>query len=238
MATTNEIVFDILEDLNSQHISDDIDVDERQIIHKLNIQRSLWIRNELNKPGRTIDPFTVQSLGCVELELADSSDCPDLPVGCSVLRTKCDIPKTVELHNRNAITKVGSIDKLDYFFSFVPYQQAIFSGNGKYNKDSIFAFIHGKRMYFKVNSMQQKLLRKVNIMGIFEEPTAIDQFCNQNGAPCFSKDDEYPLSSWMLPFVKEQILKSLVQSIQMPEDRINDATSNPVTGRPNAPQQG
>ena len=238
MATTNEIVYDILEDLNSQHISDDIDVDERQIIHKLNVQRSLWIRNELNKPGRTIDPATVQSLGCVELELADASDCPDLPLGCSLLRTKCEIPKTVELHNRNAITKVGSIDKLDYFFSFVPYQQAIFSGNGKYNKESIFAFLHSNRMYFKVNKAQQKLLRKVNIMGIFEEPSVIEKFCNQDGSTCFSKDDEYPLSSWMLPFVKEQILKNFIQSMQMPEDRINDATSQPVTGRPNAPQQG
>ena len=149
MATANEIIFDILEDVRSNHIIDDLDISERQILYKINLQRSLLMRNELNKPGRTLDPFTVQSLGCVELEEANSSECPSLPVGCSVLRTKCDLPKTIELHNRTAITKVGPIDKLDYFFSFVPYQQAAFSGNGKYNKDSIYAFIYNRKMYFK-----------------------------------------------------------------------------------------
>lgn len=226
MASTNELIYDILEDLRSHHIVDDEDIDERQVIHKLNVQRSLWIRNELNKPGRSIDPFTVQSLGCVDLEVADTSECPDLPVGCSILRTKCEIPKTVELHQRNAITKVGSIDKLDYFFSFVSYQQAIFSGNGKYNSKSIFAFLHNNKMYFKVNDAQKKLLRKINIMGIFEDPTSVENFCNQDKTKCFSKDDPYPISSWMLPMVKQQILNDYIRSIQLPEDNTNDANSN------------
>jgi hypothetical protein len=226
MATTNEIVYDILEDVASHRLVDDLDIDNRQIIYKLNVQRALWTRNEYNKPGRVLDPFLIQSLGCVELEAADTSECPDLPVGCSILRTKCEIPKTVELHDRSAITKVGPIDKLDYFFSFVPYHQAIFSGNGKFNGNSIYAFIHNRRMYFKVNSAQQKLLRRVNIMGIFEDPTKIAEFCNTDGSVCFSMDDEYPISSWMIPFVKEQIVKELVMSMQIPEDNSNDANSN------------
>ena len=226
MATENEIIYDILEDVTSHNIHDDVDIDERQIMHKFNLQRSLWIRNELNKPGRTIDPFTVQSLGCVNLEVADTSDCPGLPVGCSILRTECEIPKTVELHNRNAITKVGPIDKMDYFFSFVPYQQAIFSGNGKYNGNSIFSFLHNNRMYFKVNGAQKKLLRKVNIMGIFEDPKAVAGFCNQAGAPCYDKDSQYPISSWMIPFITEQVTRQFVQSRSLPEDNTNDARDN------------
>jgi len=226
MATENEIIFDILEDISSNHISDDIDIDERQIMYKFNVQRSLWVRNELNKTGRTIDPFTVQSLGCVDLEVADTSDCPDLPVGCSILRTKCEIPKTVELHNRNAITKVGSVDKLNYFFSFVSYQQAIFSGNGKYNGNSVFAFLHNNRMYFKVNGAQKKLLRKINIMGIFEDPKAVSNFCKQDGTVCYSKDDQYPISSWMLPFIKEQVVNQFIKNLQLPEDNTNDAAAN------------
>ena len=226
MATLNEIVFDVLESVRSHHIVDDEDIDRRQIIYNLNLQRSLWIRNELNKPGRTIDPFTVQSLGCVELEVADTSDCPELPVGCSILRTKCEIPKTVELHQRNAITKVGPVDKMDYFFSFVPYAQAIYSGNGKYNGNSVFAFLHNNRMYFKVNSAQQKLIRRVNIMGIFEDPTAVTSFCNNAAGTCFSADDQYPISSWMLPYIRQELINQVVGSIQMPEDNTNDATAN------------
>tara|TARA_R110002126_G_scaffold47605_6_gene133387 strand:- start:9221 stop:9919 length:699 start_codon:yes stop_codon:yes gene_type:complete len=226
MATTNELTYDVLEDVRSHHVVDDEDIDDRQLIHKYNVQRSLWIRNELNKPGRTIDPFTIQSLGCVELEVADTSDCPGMPVGCSILRTKCELPKTVELHQRNAITKVGPIDKMDYFFSFVSYHQAIFSGSGKYNGNSIFAFLHGNRMYFKVNSSQQKLLKNVNIMGIFEDPTKVAGFCQQDGAPCFDKDSQYPISSWMIPFIHEEVVRQVLRSIPLPEDNTNDANSN------------
>lgn len=224
MATLNEIIYDILEDVKSNVISDDIDIDERLIIHKLNVQRSLQLRNEYNKPGRILDPFTVQTLGCVELEPVDSSECPDLPADCTLLRTKCEIPKTVELHHRTAITKVGPVDKLDYFFSFVPYQQVIFSGNGKFAKNVVYAFIYNKYMYFKSTSLASKLITRVNIMGMFEDPTAVESFCG-NTTDCFSNDDEYPINTWMIPYVKEQVVRELVMSLQMPEDNINDANS-------------
>ena len=226
MATLNKIIYDILEDVSSHHLIDDFDIDDRQVIYKLNVQRALWLRNEYNKPGRTIDPFVTQSLGCVELELADSSECPDLPTGCSILRTKCEIPKPVELHNRMAITKVGSVDKLNYFFSLVSYEQAIFSGNGKFNGKSIFAFVLNNRMYFKVNSAQAKMLRRVSIRGIFEDPEMLKDFCDPNGTACFSKDDDYPVSAWMIPFIQEQVVNSFLKSFQVPEDNSNDASSN------------
>jgi hypothetical protein len=225
MATLNEIVFDVLEDVKSHQISNNLDIDERQVIYKLNLQRSLWVRNEYNKPGRTIDPFMVQSLGCVEVEAADSSDCPDLPVGCTLLRTKCELPHSIELHDRVAITKVGSIDKLNYFYSFIPYAQAPFAGHGKFSKDVVYAFIHTNRMYFKVNDTQAKFLTKVNIMGVFEDPTLVESFCNTDGSSCFSKDSEYPVSSWLIPYIKENVVKELIMGLQMPEDNINDANN-------------
>lgn len=226
MATLNEIIYDILEDVKSNHITQTVDIDERLIIYKLNLQRSLWLRNEYNKPGRTIDPIVVQSLGCVEVEAADSSDCEDLPVGCTLLRTKCELPKSIELHNRLAITKVGSVDKLNYFYSFIPYAQAPFAGNGKFSKDVIYAFIHTNRMYLKVNGTQAKFLDKINIMGIFDDPTAVETFCKPDGSVCFSRDDEYPVSEYLIPFMKEHVVKELVMSLQMPEDNVNDGNDN------------
>jgi len=226
MATTAQLIYDVHEDLSSYQVTDDTDIDDRQIIYKYNNQRALWLRNEYNKKGRTIDPFVVQSLGCVDLEVADSAECPELPVGCSLLRTTCEIPKTVEFHNRTGITKVGAIDKLDYFFSFVSYQQAIFAGNGKFNGKSIFAFINNNRMYFKFNNIEARLLRKVNIMGVFEDPTAVAEFCNEDGTSCFSMDDEYPLSTWMVPYIHEEVLRQFTRGMKMPEDNANDAKSN------------
>jgi hypothetical protein len=225
MATLNEIVYDILEDVRSNAVSDDLDIDERLVIYKLNVQRALQLRNEFNKPGRTLDSFLVQSLGCVELVTADSSECPDIPSGCTILKTKCTIPKTIELHHKTAITKVGPVDKLSYFFSYIPYQQAPFSGEGKFSKDVVYAFLYEDRMYFKVTGTIAKFLTRVNIMGVFEDPTKVEEFCTTNGESCFSKDDQYPVNDWMIPYIKEQVVRELVMSLQMPEDNINDGES-------------
>lgn len=225
MATLNELVYDILEDVKSNAISDDLDIDERLVIYKLNIQRALMLRNEYNKPGRTLDSFIVQSLGCVELEAVDSSECPDFPSDCTILRTTCAIPKTIELHHKTAITKVGPVDKLGYFFSYVPYQQAVFSGNGKFANNVVYAFLYEDRMYFKTTGTISKFLTRVNIMGVFEDPSKVESFCTESGDSCFSKDAQFPVNDWMIPFIKEQVVRELVMSIQMPEDNVNDGES-------------
>jgi hypothetical protein len=225
MATLNEIIYDILEDIKSNAVSDDLDIDERLIIYKLNIQRALQLRNEYNKPGRLLDEFIIQSLGCVKVRPADSSDCEDFPADCTILETECELPKTMEFNSKTAITKVGPVDMLNYFFSFVPYHQAVFSGNGKFAKNVVYAFIRNKRMYFKVNGTAAKFLTRVNIMGIFEDPTAVENFCTTAGEACFDKDAEYPVSEWMLPYIKEQVVRELVMSMQMPEDNVNDGNS-------------
>ena len=40
----------------------------------INEQRSLWLRNEYNK-NRSIDPYVVQTLNCIELEPVNPIDC-------------------------------------------------------------------------------------------------------------------------------------------------------------------
>ena len=63
----------------------------------INEQRSLWLRNEYNK-NRSIDPYVIQTLPCLELELVDPIQCcVPVPAGCKVLRSKKKIPNTIEL---------------------------------------------------------------------------------------------------------------------------------------------
>jgi hypothetical protein len=61
----------------------------------INEQRSLWLRNEYNK-NRSIDPYVIQDLNCIELELVDPIQCCiAVPTGCKVLSTKKKIPNTI-----------------------------------------------------------------------------------------------------------------------------------------------
>ena len=76
----------------------------------INEQRSLWLRNEYNK-NRSIDPYVIQDLNCIELELVDPIQCcVAVPAGCKVLRTKLKIPNTIEFFFTKGIVSVGSPD--------------------------------------------------------------------------------------------------------------------------------
>lgn len=227
MITLNKLTYDILELVRGNTLTDDLDIDERQVEYQIAVQRALWIRNELNKPGRSIDHNIVQDLGCVELIEADPAECCDFNLGdCIVLRTKDKIPNTIELHMSTGITRVGPIDKTHISYSFVPYERAIYSGNSKYSKNQTYAYLLNNYIYIKSPSTQNLMLDFINIRGVFEDPTEAENFVDCDNKPCFSKDDKYPLNAWMVPYIKEQVINQLAAATQMPSDSSNDADEN------------
>tara|TARA_R110002126_G_scaffold68046_11_gene172169 strand:+ start:4409 stop:5104 length:696 start_codon:yes stop_codon:yes gene_type:complete len=228
MATTlNKIVYDVLETVQSHVNSNNSDIDVRQVEWLINNQRALLIRNEYNKPGRVIDHNLIQDLGCVEVEMVDNSACPEISTsGCYLLRTKCQIPNTIELHHKTAITRVGSPDRMNDNYSFVPYDQAVYSGNGKFNKDSKFAFLLNNYVYIKVHSKKSAMLKYVNIRGIFEDPTELNTFTCCTGETCYTSDSPYPINTWMIPYMKEPVINQLLMAQQLPEDNSNNAASD------------
>jgi len=223
MISLNHIVYDILELTRGGTISDDIKVDERQVEYLINNQRALLIRNEYNKPGRTIDHNIVQDLGCLELEEAKPEDCCIETNGCVVLRTKDIIPNTIELHDKTSITRVGPVNKTANSFSFMPYERAVRSGYGKYNSKLTFAYFLNNRIYLKTGSFSGSTIDYINVRGVFEDPTEAAAFEDCDGTKCFSRDDKYPINGWMVPYIKEQILRQLGVSMQTPTDTANDA---------------
>lgn len=223
MATFNELIYDTMELIRGNKISDDTDLSESHIMYHWNNQRALWLRNEFNKPGRMIDPFLEQDLGCLTLTTADAADCCEITHGCTILRTARKVPKTIELHSGPAITRVGLINKLTVPFSFTNYQKAIYTMNGKYTgKKGVFVFLLNGYMYLVTKDPTIQLLDYINIRGVFENPMDLASF-TCNGSSCFSYDDPYPINNWMIPYIKEEVLKQFGISLQIPKDSTNDA---------------
>lgn len=235
MATLNEISYDLLT-IVRPHLSDDSDIDIRQIKYWIKNQRALWIRQELNKK-RSVDTDLIQTL-CADLEEVDPSDCCDIELECdTILRTTKDIPGTIELYNKEAIFRVAGIHKLKKPFSYVEYLRIPFVGSGRFNRDKIFAFIHNKRMYiYSPHNPEYKFLENISIQGIFEDPEEARKFKDcDTGVNCYTDDSEYPIKAWMLPAMKEAILKSnlLIQAqAEQAQDVSNNAASDikPVQG--------
>ena len=223
MVTYNTIVYDIKETLTSNKIVDDYNLDDRRIIYIFNNIRNLLLKREYNLPGKRFDTSIIQSM-CVDLELKNSDICPCSDYdGCDeFLVSTVAIPPFLELHHKPAIVKIGSPDLKNYFFSVVPYAQSIYSGKGRFNNNGLYAFLIENKIYIPIKNAKHKLIERINIMGVFEDPTELSKFNNcTTNTVCFDKDAPYPINGANVSLIKELVLKEI--GMQFPKDNINDA---------------
>ena len=226
MATTKaELIYDLWQVITPL-VSDDSIVDERMLSYWIDNQRATWLRNELNK-NRTIDDNIQQSLGAVELEIVDTIENTDITgISHKILKSKLQIPVAIELHNSTAITRVSSLDLKQKKFSFVDYTAVPYVGNGKFNKNFVFAFLKGGYMYVvsNCNNPATKALKYINIRGVFENPEQVSRFKELDGTSCYTSDSPYPINKWILGYIKDAIIKlDLRPFVQPVIDESNDA---------------
>jgi len=215
MATLNEIAYTILNKVKP-HFSDDSDLNIRTIKHDIHTERAEFLKKRRAKGSPIIDVF-VQDLGCLELEVADAADCCDITSGCSVLRTKLDIPNDIK------ITRVGSIVKTKLKFKYLTYEEALVAGNGRFANNLIYAFPLNNKIYLKSNNQEIALLSHINVRGVFEDPTEVRAF-TQCGTEitCYSDDDEYPMERAMEKYIREMLINVYLKAEQIPIDLAND----------------
>lgn len=229
--THAELIYDIRELLYAGKLADDANVDDENIAFWIKNVRAMLIKQYLNK-SYSIDFNMIQDLRCQELEVVDRAECCDLEVGCSILRTKNEIPAFIETYHGLAITRVGGIDKLMKPFSIVNERQVVFSGNGKYNKSHVFAFWKGDRIYIKGNEhdLEFQALRYINIQGVLEDPEKAYALVSCDGSPCYNINMNYPMPAWMVDAMKELIIKNNYKLLYAtPVDNANDASGQVST---------
>ena len=208
----------------------------------INEQRSLWLRNEYNK-NRRIDPYVIQELSCLELELVDPIQCCiAVPTGqCQVLRTKKKIPNTIELYFKKGITTVGPADILKPRFVVIDYSRVPFIGHGRTTQKSIYTFLYNEYLYVISRDPAVKGIKYINLTGIFEDPTSLLAYVScVDGTTCWSSSARYPINQWMWTYIKPIILQQLMQKGAAPLDDMNDAQDSRSQAAPAqaaAPQQ-
>lgn len=227
MATLNKYVYEVRLRIRQLNLYDDDKLDERLIKDWIKNQRSLSLRNEMNKP-RSVDEQIIQTLGCVAVEHADRSSCPTGLTGYSVLQTTEDIPKTIELNNGDGIIEVGPIDRIAKPFSYVNLSRARFGGNGRFNANIIFAFRYGLKILLASKNMDNnsflKYMRFIRVRGVFVDPEEVANFTHVDGTACYSDTDDYPLNEWMWNYIRNQITADNFELLtNAPTDKVNDS---------------
>lgn len=230
MAPLNEISYSILEVVAPKAaITQPITLNEIKF-HVKNT-RALLIRNELNK-NRTADPEIIQDLGCVELISVDRSECCDLDIGCNFLRTKLKIPGFVELHHKVMATRIGPVDKLSRPYQLIAYERVPFEFYNKFTRNEIKCFLMNNNDYLYLaiykDNILNKTLKKINIQGVFEDPTEVKPFISCSGAICYSDDSNYPVKEWMINSIKDIVIRMYIKPETLaPIDTSNDSKINP-----------
>jgi hypothetical protein len=225
MAKTNKLIYDIRESL--KQYQDDTELSDRYIMYLWGLYRSKYLRQDLNNFQKTIDNSIVQSF-CIELEEVSANECDDLDNDCgTIMRTKTKVPKPLELHLKSGITSVKPTSKISPSFSFLTKERALFS---KYSpiKNTIFSFLDNDGYIYLISeSPSVKLIECITVTGIFEDPLELENFnscCKCENIKCFNFDEsEYPLPAHHIGNIRTEIIKSLVGTLNIPEDNDNNA---------------
>lgn len=224
----NKIIYDIREALKSY--TDDDELDNRLILHLVNVKRAKYLRQELNNYQRTTDISVTQTL-CLGLEQVFANQC-SIDLQCdTILRTKKPIPQPLELHIKSAITNVKSSKKLDVPFNFITKEKAAFSKYSPFNK-GIFAFLDNDKYIYLVSELNTlNMIECITITGVFEDPMDLMNYtncCNCDDAlPCFDEDTiNYPLQPHYIDLIKQEIVSELAKLNQINEDTQNNSADD------------
>lgn len=220
MNSINEYVYQIIEAVRPE-IHDDDTLDERYIKDLIHQQRHLWIRNDLNK-GRMPSEVIIQDLGCVDIEPASAVECCDYSSECTIMRTELEIPVPITLNERIAIEYVGPLDPSSMQYTLLDYRRSKYFGNGRFNKDLIAVNYRNNRLYLISKGPMLELITKISVRIIAENPEDVSIFKKCSGDPCYSDDSPYPIVSGIWPFMKDEIVKTLLMKFQLPNDTTND----------------
>lgn len=204
MASLNNIAENIAFSLNEQFNHTLKESVKNSIID----YRALLIRQDLEKNAISYTDY-LQSY-CVQLELVNRSECPQLAVGDFVLKSKEKIAKPIRLktNGRSNFKFVGSVDRRksftfatgheEYFLSALPFQKNVV----------YYTYLNG--YLYVLNNIK---LCKVLLEYVVANPTLIEDCDN-----VFTDDRDFPIGEDMLSAIKKMIKRDYEGRIQDGEE--------------------
>ena len=225
--TLNQIAHSILESVRGK-ISDDDNISIDQVKDMVHSTRAKLLKQKFDKNIRVIDDVFTQSLGALEIEPVDSSAHLSIPAGRFMYRTVREIPETIDRRNyEGTFTRIGPADKLAVGFNLISYSRALYAGNGRFNKDQIFCFLRDNKIYIISNSKYHKRIQFIDTIGVFQNPSQVALFVDQNGDSLYSDDKRYPISRAMRDDLENIIIKDrITPQSALASDVVNDGTDS------------
>ena len=231
----SEIVWMLIELYRANHKVTD-SIDERLFASWVQETRAELIKQRLNESMRTINPHWIQNLGLVEMEPVNSTLHLDAVASTTsskrILRSVEDIPWTI--HSKGApgtFAWIGPADGTERGFSLVTKERAMNSGNGKFNKHFIYAYLENKKLCITSKAGLHKQIKYINVQGVFENPAEAYEF--KTGLE-YDWELEYPISEEILRTLKNMVKQDNFPHIMVP---IDDKKANSMDNVSNPPPE-
>lgn len=221
--TGNEIIYDIREKIKIH--GDDIDITDEYLFHLINVKRAFLLKQRFGKSSRNI-PEEVKQIICLSMEKIEDTEgiCSK---GTMLLRSTQRIPATIEIGGRSSIINVRTSSVSSRFINVVPIERFPYVGFNKYMKQEIYAAMDADNKLYSKTAEGPIFLEKVKVTGVFANPEEAYIMNCENTETCDFYDSEYPIEPYIVTDLVNMITKELAVSLQVPEDRINNADESP-----------
>lgn len=213
--------------------SDDSRLTSKHIYNVLLTQRTRLIVQQAKKKQR-IGDWNYVVLSCVELIEVPSHECSCLAdLGCSVLRTKYKLPKTLTDLNKHLIQWVLSIDST-LRIDEVLREEFFYQAGNKYTSKKPRYILENEYLYFplpdvtphvvKIKLLAEDPIEAYNYPSLCEEVECEE--CNDCSSPL---DKEFPIDGELLQTVIELTADELIRTFASSlEDKTNDSSDSPA----------
>jgi len=222
--TLNEIIYDIREKLKL--FTDDIDIVDEYLGHLVNVKRSLLLKQRYGKFSKTV-PEETKQLVCINFEEVASISGQEC-MG-TVVKSVQKIPTVIHLDSKPAIMNVRSHDLRNIPFSVVSIERFPYLGYNKWTANQIYVALEAdSHLYIYSGNSQHKFLEHGVVSAVFENPEDADELsCDTADSTCEYYDKKYNVEPHMVHDIINLIVKELAPSVQLPDDKLNNADESP-----------
>lgn len=228
--TFNEITYRIFNIIKPK-ISDDESIDILEIQYDVENARAMLIKRRYsNKFKSEIPEPLIQRISQLEIEDVNSSNLyPDIPSDKVLMKTKLQVPQLLEKSSGMPLIKrISSATILSKNFTVVVPEQSKYCGNGKFNQKNIFCFIEDGYLYFITKRLLFKGIKYIDLYGVFERPTKVNEFLNDNYNGSYDNNSPYPITMDMIDEIENIVIKNKLRiESSQPIDDINDSSDTP-----------
>jgi len=216
MITLNKIIYNIRNIIKEKN--DDSKITNSQLEFIFNNWRARLITQNYRK-ARHSDVNLTQDLGCVPMIAVDKAEDCEVTLGCTILRTVDRLPISIEIDEKPLITFIGSIDKTGPQYQLIPWARFSWVKHQKWAGAFPYAALKDGYLYI----INKKILDKINVQGIFQDPREAARFKHCSGEPCYTEDSNYPVDAGMIPLITEMMFtKELAVFERARPDLTND----------------